>query len=316
MSADAQRKLAAIWEKLHFAYVKRTFVRDPEDILMISRVDQHGGYVGPHGAKRLKDVPKAERSRVDVAWRYYYGFTTDDIYFQKDDYNELDLEIDLSMTYGESSNHTSGYDKPMNGQLICGEVVDTPKGKRFHKWFICDEAFKLLVTAVREGTDLSEDDLGRRLLTDDFPDKYWAITRLVLFDNVQAFVNNCRYSNVTFERVQAKQRTPDWAKHPAAGMTYGKRGFQCIDGGMWLPVRSAEYVHRMSHYLDQPQWWQEFLRLAEEQNVAHSHPGIGGMCIACEMENYDRGVYPDWEYGWREGQFPYSEEALRRKLQG
>lgn len=300
MSAEAQARLQQVWEKLHFAHVKRTIARDPEDVLSIDFYKDEGSW--PSGLpklghletdsrryRRVSDVPESLRHRASVAWRHYYGFTEDGIYFQKDDYHGLDLDIDLTMTWSRWGNHTGGWERPEDGQLICGEVIETAKGKRFTKWFVCDEAFRLLVEVIRGDVMLGEEELGRRLLTDDYPDKFWAIVRLVLFDNVQAFVDECKLTAMRWD----SDADRSFARHPAAGMVYGKHGFECGERGMYLAKNTSEFVHLMSHRFDHPQWWQEFLCLTSEQGVAHNHPGLGGFCEACDDESRKNADFYD-----------------------
>ena len=330
MSAEAQAKLACIWKKLHFSTIKRTVAREPEDISSIT-VYQPADFCYPNGQratghmdnsplyrglKRLADVPEVDLWRTKISWSHYYGFTDDGIYFQRDGHNLMDFDLDLTLDFGTRyGNHQfGGYHRPEDGQLICGEVVETPKGKKFIKWFPCDEAFMVLVAAVLGQIELpTEERLGQLLLTDPYPDMYWAVSRLVLFDDVQAFVNDIRYGEIVRDAYMDRLEVPDWAKHPGSGRKHGKDGYKCSEGGMFLPKGAAEYVHMISFQLNQPQWWQEFLRLTAEQGVSHSHPSSGGVCDACVSENYDRLEFPDWENGWHDSQFQYSEAAQWRR---
>lgn len=277
MSAEAIATLRKLWEKLTFARVKRVIARVPEDVLSISIHDDLGHIDRWVESKRPSDIPRQDLHRARVSWRHYFGFTEEGIYFQKDDYHGLDCEIDLTMDFSHYGNHTGGWDKPTIGSLIAGEVIDTPKGKRLKRWFDCRPEFKLLVDIILNGTDLSEEELGRRLVTDRYPDTYWAISRLVIFDNVQAFVDEIK----PFD---------DRAEHPAHGMFSGTVMFPSgkrltVDHrGMWLPKMVAEYVHLISYRLNEPQWWVEFKRLAAEQHLGHEHSALGGYCAACEAE--------------------------------
>lgn len=294
MSAEAVATLRQLWEKLTFARVNRVIAREPEDILSITVYRDNGHISHNIKSNRTADIPDQLRSRTRVAWRHYFGFTDEGIYFQMDNYHGLDCDINITMDFSDFGNHTSGFNKPEPGSLIGGEVIDTPKGRRFKRWFACSPEFKLLVDIVLNGTTLTEEELGRKLVTTGYPDKYWAIARLALFDNVQAFVNNCK--------------SLDWDKedtrplHPAHGMSYGYAMFPSgerltVDHrGMFLPMGTAKFIHNISYRLNTPSWWEEFKRLAAEQNVEHHHPALGGWCCACEAERIGRGEYRDYDY--------------------
>ncbi len=323
MSADAIATLQKLWEKLHFSTVRRVITREPEDILSISLGKPLGEY--PNGTpmfngseytslKRRADVPEADRWRMQVSWRHYYGFTVDDVYFQQPDFRLMDFDIDLTCTWGDRfGNHKFGQSRlPEAGQLVCGEVITTQRGKRFSRWFPCDEAFRTLVLAVRGELDLTEDELGRRLLTEDSHDTLWAVARLALFDNVQAFVDQVELAKIR----QNHWNDPDWQapekyRHPAAGRPYGKHGYTVLPDGMYLPLGTPQYLHTLTYQLGQPQWWEEFLRLTQEKCLDHFHPEMGGLCEACVHENIKRGEMWDTEYGWHDCQFPYSKSATR-----
>ena len=251
MSAEAQEHLKRIWKKLHFAKINRTVAREPEDVSSIT-VYQATELKTPNGRpifghidrsyaglniERLSDVPERDRWRAKVSWSHYFGFTDDGIYFQRDGFKLMDLDIDLTLDFGSRfANHLhGGYDRPTDGQLICGEVEESSKGKKFVRWFPCDEAFMVLVATMLGHIELpTEERLGRLLLASEPADKYWAVARLVLFDNVQAFVDVLRYQELNRD-IFSERIVPTWAKHPAAGMTYGKDGYECYEGGMYLP---------------------------------------------------------------------------------
>jgi hypothetical protein len=57
---------------------------------------------------------------------------------------------------------------------------------------------------------------------------------------------------------------------------------------MHLATGYARQVHEPSYRLDEPAWWEGFLRLTVEQGVVHSHPRRGGVCKACIAAD------PDW----------------------
>lgn len=264
MSAVALATLRKLWEKLTFARVKRVIAREPEDVLAISVFPSSGGHPRDLEFHRMADVPEKDQARARVSWRHYFGFTDTGVYFQKDNYHELDCDIDLTMDFSNWGNHTGGWDKPEIGSLIGGEVVDTPKGKRFNRWFTCRPELKFLMDIVRNGTALPEDELGRKLLADNYPDKYWAIARLVFFDNVQAFVDNFK----GFDHLPP---------HPAHGMSLGVSSYSgepiiVQHRGMYLSKDTAQYLHEISWQLGEPRWWQEFKRLTAEQGIRHEPP--------------------------------------------
>ncbi|HEY4483896.1 MAG TPA: hypothetical protein VI752_01805 [Candidatus Paceibacterota bacterium] len=268
MSAAAVERLRQLWEKLTFAQIKRVVAKEPEDILFIS-IRRKGGHTEYLKSNRTADIPKADRDQATISWRHYFGFTKGDIYFQQSDYCELDCDIDLTMDWGRLGNHHNGFEKPEMRVLICGEVMKRTKGDRFNKWFVCPPEFKFLVDIVLNGTTLTEAELRPKLETSRYPDKYWAIARLVLFDNVQAFVDDCKYKRWEGSEEQDK---------------------------MWLPKATAQYIHEMSHQLNTPMWWEEFKRLAAEQGVDHDHPASGGFCYACKAERADEDYYYSRDY--------------------
>lgn len=294
MSAEAIATLKQLWGKLTFSRVNRVIAREPEDVLSITvhKNDGHTDYIIK--SNRTSDIPKADRYRTSIAWRHYFGFTDEGIYFQKDNYHGIDCDIDLTMDFSNYGNHTGGFSKPAAGSLIAGEVIDTAKGKRFNRWFECMPEFKLLVDIVLNGTSDSEEELGRKLVTAGYPDKYWAIARLVLFGNVQAFVDNCK--------------ARDWEKedtrplHPAHGMfsgsvmfPFGKR-LTVTHRGMYLSKNTPEFVHEISYRLNTPKWWDEFKRLSDEQGVKYSHSDFGGWCHACEAERRKLDKYSSYNF--------------------
>jgi hypothetical protein len=159
-----------------------------------------------------------------------------------------------------------------------------------------------LVKIVRNGTWQSDAELGRRLLTDGFPDIYWAIARLVCFDNVQAFVDAIKIGSPgpsvaqlnMDKKATVSSTAPGLGRHPAFGQRYGRHRLTVNWGGMYIGIGFARFVHELSQVLE-PRWWREFLRLAAEQGVIHSHPDEGGICHACMT------AVPDWHIDG----FPY-----------
>ncbi len=268
MSAEAIAYLRQIWGKLTFAKVNRVIAREPEDVLYINIPRTQ---TGPSGyvlfghtdytidSKRTADIPQRDLWKAKVSWRHYYGFTDDGVYFQKADYCKLDLDVSITLDWGEWGNHRGGWSKPEIGSLIAGEVTEGTRGKRFTRWFICPPQLKVLIDAVLYGTTMNENELATKLVGSDFPDTYWAIARLVLFDNVQAFVDDLKDPRPT---------------HPCFGMEYVGEGHP-INGlskvywsGMYLMKNAAQYVRDISQV--ESDWWTKFCQLAEAQGVYYS----------------------------------------------
>lgn len=215
MSARAAVRLQELWQDLRFFVVDHTVAHEP--------------------------VSEQDRER-----RSFHGFTADGIPFDSDRHRTLSFDgggdPPLQFVPGGAQPIS---ESPAPGQLICGVVEDTAEGRRLSRWFVCDEAFRLLVQIVREGNTHSEDELGRLLRTTGFRDTYWAVARLVFFDDVQAFVD-------------------------------------CIGTGgtMSIGFGFSRFVHELAHLLDMS-WWEAFEQLAIEQGVLHGHPGRNGDCHAC-----------------------------------
>lgn len=271
MSSTAIATLQRLWGNLTFDRVQVVIAREPDDVLSITipytELTEEGLILRGHteynvDSKLTCDIPVRDRWKADIAWRHYFGFTARGIYLQRDSYCGLDCDISLTMTWSMWGNHGSGFDKPNVGDLIAGEIKQTAKGKRFDRWFVCPPELKLLMDSVLHGTQLSENELASRLLTCGYPDSLWAIARLVLFDNVQAFVD------------QLKDSPP---QHPCYGEEYTNIRFfgkkpRVNWNGMFLPCTVAEYVYSLSRHLNEPMWWKEFQRLTAEQGLSYMDP--------------------------------------------
>jgi hypothetical protein len=315
MSERARAALARKWRHLEFFTVDHVVARDPEDVQYIElRKPPIGTY--PDGTpmyngvlpsnpayKRLTDVPEAHRAHARVVWESFHGYTTSGARFSKDRHNELDFHADLTLDYGQFLNHTGISELPTAGQTICGEPEAAADGTTILKrWFTCDSAFRLLVTSLRQDLPYSETEYAHLLLTKGYPDTYFAIARLVHFDNVQAFVDAIRIGSPAPTVSQLFMGAPptisstpaDFGRHPAFGKTYAS-GWPVNWRGMNLATGYAQFVHELSHILDEPAWWDTFLRLAGEQGVLHSHPDRGGVCGACAAA----------DPAWFDNGFPY-----------
>lgn len=262
MSTESLSKLQKLWGKLTFSEVSNVIARDPQDILSIEiRADTgHTDYYIK--SKIIADIPVNETNKAVISWRRYFGFTKEGIYFHNANYQGIDYDINLTMDWSQFLNHKSGsWEKPEVGSLICGEISETKQGLSFSRWFHCDKEFELLVDIIRNGTNLTELELGSKLITSGFPDKYWAIARLLLFNNVQAFVDNLKDG--------------DKDQHPAYGQFYGETLFsnneklKVLHSGMYLPMNAAKFVHKISENLNS-EWWTEFKKLAYEQGLRFS----------------------------------------------
>jgi hypothetical protein len=308
VGVQAITRLQEMWQQLEFFVVERTVAREPKDVLAID-LQKPMGRFWPNGVpmyngieqatdrmrkwKRLRQVPARDRARAVILWKRFHGFTTEGIRFDMDGYNELNLTGGLEPPLGFEGGRTF-CDLPAEGQLICGIVEDTPKGRRLSRWFACDEAFKLLVRIIRQGTTTySEQELGRLLLTDGYPDRYWAIARLVGFDNVQAFIDCIKMGSVAPIRA-----TPsDFGRHPAFGEPYGRYRMQVDWRGMYIGDPGfAAFVHQLSSILD-PRWWEDFLRRASRQSVVNFHLARHDTCYAClapqQMDKSSRSRDPN-----------------------
>lgn len=261
MSKKALENLRKIWKSFVFARVAKV-VADVVDIVDIKAYED--GVIKKYS--RIEEVPDDAWKDAVISYEKFYGFAQG-IYFHSRDFTELDVlnTLDLS-TY---LSHKGTCHAPEKNDLIAGIVVAGPKGKKFSRWFVCSPQLKLLMDMVLTGKiEYSEEELSEKLMCDPYPDLYWAIARLVLFDNVQAFVNELREIKPV---------------HPSRGKIYKEAGsysFPVDWSGMYLPKDPALFVHELSFYLDEPAWWEEFNRLAKEQGLANGH-SRAGICNAC-----------------------------------
>lgn len=279
MSAEAIAIVQKLWEQLVFARVQRTIAREPEDVSWVSLktlighssegVPVFNGGTFVHSG-RPSAIPRDELWKYEVVWRHYFGFTTNDTYFQCDGYRELDFAISLTADFGNWGNHTGGgFKRPKNGDWIAGVVVDTSRGKRFDKWFILTPELRFLIELVRRGrTSLDEASLAKRLLTNGYPDVLWAFARLVMFNNVEAFIDLK-------------------AQHPCYNQPYGETfhngsQFRVDWSGMYLPMNAPNYVHTASYRFGTPSWWERYK--AAFDGAPPECVGFGGLCDACEAE--------------------------------
>ncbi|MGY3056140.1 hypothetical protein ACVWZD_000384 [Streptomyces sp. TE3672] len=332
MSTRATEQLRELWEPLSFFTVSNVTARQPEDVQYIElRKPPIGTYAngekmyngtyrrdeipGSGSFQTLSDVPEHLRADARIVWKRFTAATLDGVTFSYDAYRKLDFIYNVTLDFEEPSNHPYCPRLPEPGELICGTITGSDT-KVLDRWFFCDEAFRLLVTSVRNGPSHSETELGRRLLTEGFPDTYWALARLALFDNVEAFVDAlaagspARTTGQLFMGHPIPDSDPHVARkvrHPAYGSVRGR--IKVDWSGMYLGVDLSRFVHEASHLLE-PTWWKQFLTLTETQGIAHAHPELGGICRACMAAD------PDW---YTNG-FPYQTpehraEAERRRTE-
>jgi len=267
LSKKSIEKIKKMWRDLVFAKVTGIVAKDI-DIDKIT-VYKNGSDVSPKIYKKVKDVPVDDWKDAVISYKKFYGFA-EGILFHSNDLNELDMEIDMTLDFSTWWNHKGTHEVPKEGMLIAGSAILTPRGKKFTRWFVCSPQLKLLMDMILTGKiDFSEAKLSEKLICGRYPDTYWGIARLVLFDDVQAFVD------------ELKENRP---VHPNYGKIYDQWGpykIQVSWNGMYLSKNVAQFVHELSFHLDEPMWWEKFNQLAKGQGLKHSHPGPGGFCVAC-----------------------------------
>lgn len=329
MSARATERLRKLWEHLSFFTVSEVMARQPEDVLYIElRKPPIGSYAngeklyngiyrrdevpGSADFRTLNDVPAHLREDARIVWKRFTATTQEGVSFTNDAFRELDFIHDATLDFETRSNHTYRPRLPVSGELICGTTTGSGKGA-LGRWFFCDDAFQLLVTSVRNGPSHSEEELGRMLLTEGYLDTYWALARLALFDNVQAFVDAiaagspARTAGQLFMGHPVPESDPAAARrvrHPAHGRIHGRTKVDW--NGMHLDLELSRFVHEVSHLLE-PAWWEEFLTLTDAQEVDHAHPGLGGTCKACIAAD------PDWYTNGFPYQTPEDRDVIRRR---
>ena len=263
LSKKAIENLQKIWRGLVFVRVAKVVAREA-DIIDIKTYEP--GDLKCKTYSRIDEVPDDAWKDAVISYAKFYGFAQG-ILFHSNDSTELDMFNALDFSTYLSQQRTCR--APKEGDLIAGTVVKGPRGRKFSRWFVCGPQLKLLIDMVLAGkTDISEKELSEKLMCDPYPDLYWAIARLVMFDNVQAFVD------------ELKDIKPI---HPSKGKIYkqGWHNFTVDWHGMYIPKEAAQFVHELSFHLNEPVWWEQFMRLASEQGLKHSHPVSGGFCVAC-----------------------------------
>ena len=283
MNTQALATLQDMWKDLTFHTVDTVTARQPQDVLSINiRQRMNANYPDgkpmyngwdhtPH--KTMADVPPEQREDADIWWKDWNATTTDGTTFTMRTHNRLDFQITPDLTWRTDVDTYFGLPEP--GTTICG-ITD---GHTLTKWFAVDPPLKLLIAAVQAGRiDHTEDELARLMLSHDagYPDTYFAIARLLFFDNIQAFIDDLIHPYPTHH--SARNRT--LSTHPAHGTTYAG-GWKVDWKGMWLPDSADMYLHNLAYTLGQPQWWETFQDMCEDQGVYYDHEYPGRYCRAC-----------------------------------
>lgn len=281
----ALEKLQNMWSGLVFAKVTNVVAR-PEDIVgslvrEFIRTDD-GPVLSRTTGRWLRpgESPSAdEASRVEHNYAKFHGFASRNIFFHSSANRGLDLDIDITMTWSKYGNHKATGHAPKPGDVVCGDVEQTAKGLRFAHWFVCQKPVERLIHMVQSGESLPDEELAECLYEGDggFPDRLWAIARLVFHGNAQAFMREHG------ARENRTVRDP----HPCRGKKLPGWDYRCRNDGMYLPVSPDEFVHKLGHALDEPAWWHEF-------TAAHEivkHHVSGGFCVACKASEPTTGGY-------------------------
>jgi len=309
MSAEAAAKVQQLWEKLVIRRVSRTIAREPEDVIRMelkavnpddpTRLHYSGGSERVITSMRSSDVPKEDRWRLSTYWRHFYGFTTDGVYFALGRHEVIDhgLGLHAELEHDDGRADRRGiYDyRPLEGELIAGELSEGQKGPLFNRWFRCTRQFLFLVNLIRIGQPMPKQELAQKLYrpTAGWGDTYWVFANLVLNDDISPFI----------EVLMSEDQRPS---HAAAGMK-DFFGLVVTNQAIHLPFDAFQWLHEMSLWLEQPEWWKKFLEETSRLGLVHFHPVWGGVCEACEFEMMKNLDFPDYESGWFDYQFPYSE---------
>ncbi|MER5887805.1 hypothetical protein ABT160_28650 [Streptomyces sp. NPDC001941] len=307
MNAGATERLRELWKRLSFFTVSEVIARQPEDVRFIQLPQP---VAGSAYFRTLRDVPAHLREDARIVWKHFTATTQEGVSFTYDCFRQLDFIHDVTLDFEPRSHQPYCPRVPAPGELICGTTADSDEGV-LDRWFFCDDAFQLLVNSVRNGPSHSEEELGRLLLTESYPDTYWALARLAFFNNVQAFVDTIAAGAParTVGQLFMGHPVPDSdvaaarrVRHPAHGSIHGRT--QVDWHGMRLGLDVSQFVHEVSHLLE-PVWWEEFLTLADAQDVNHAHPGLGGICNACIAADAD----------WHTNGFPYERPEDREEFE-
>jgi hypothetical protein len=152
MSANMNPReiLQSLWKPLCFAQV-RAVKTDPKNIVSAALKNNdpcaHTQYIRPDEIRNYKPAD------LDISYPFYYGFARTlpvanrpirEVYFNRDGYNELDCDINLTLQFGTLLNHLGGHEPPGYCDLLCGTIVHKEKGDAFRSWFNSTPQFHAL----------------------------------------------------------------------------------------------------------------------------------------------------------------------------
>ena len=140
--------LRGLWKDLVIRKVK--FVKTPNKVMCISRyaMDKNGN-VDHQRSSSLMQIPETigKDEFYEQSYSNYYGFASKfgndqkDIYFHRENYCGLDLDINCTCRSSIWGNHQGGFAPPLPGQYVCGTIEHGEKGPCFDEWFICSDQF-------------------------------------------------------------------------------------------------------------------------------------------------------------------------------
>lgn len=146
--------LRGLWKDLVIRKVKTVVIKSKPLGVWKYTMD-HRGNVDVDHSFRGKEIPGQGineectdyDSLYEKSYSHYFGFTFKfgkndrEIYFSKDNYKSIDMDIHMTGWFGNLSNHSGGFTPPLQGQFVCGIVKENQKGLFFDKWFICSDQF-------------------------------------------------------------------------------------------------------------------------------------------------------------------------------
>ncbi len=155
--------LKDLWKLFIFREVKTIKAKDP--YLVTYQYVNNSGFVRTEKYRNLSEaqrkVPYENNRNIEVHYRDYFGFSTDqtirnndiyynqEIFFSKKCYGELNLD-GKTITGEFSSRRGFKTVPPRAKQYICGLVEHGEKGLFYRKWFICSKEFLTLWTMICE----------------------------------------------------------------------------------------------------------------------------------------------------------------------
>jgi hypothetical protein len=141
--------LRGCWSNLKMRKVK-TVKLDQKNVLGQTTLLVNTALSGDHEYKFVDTRMNAccdKKSIVLDYYTYYFGFTrkyeddTKDVFFSKDNYRCIDMDVHCDGQFGTWGNHTGGYHPPWQGQFVCGTIKNGEKGPFFDNWFVSSDAF-------------------------------------------------------------------------------------------------------------------------------------------------------------------------------